>query len=163
MENEWCVAAPRSARVSARSSALWILRQAERGEDSTFEFTTAIVPITVMILLIAFATIVRSAQMPAWMAASECARAAVATLTESKGRQDAEQAAVDSLSGNQISSTSVQIVITGDWTPSSLVSCSVSYAIDVSGVAGFAELTGGSIPMTAQVALRMEPYKSKWH
>jgi hypothetical protein len=141
---------------------LCLLRKVERGEDSSFEFITLIVPIILMILLVAFATIVRAAQMPVWTAASECAHAAIFSLTESTSRDQATQAALDSLYGNAIDPASVQIVITGDWTPNSTITCKVSYNIDVHNLAFISELTGGYVPISAQVKLRIEPYKSKW-
>jgi Flp pilus assembly protein TadG len=134
----------------------------ERGDETNFEFTAVVIPLMSMILLIAFASVVRAAQMPAWMAASECARAAIATQDEELGREQAERAAIDSLSGNPIYAATVRVDITGDWTPNSLISCRVSYDIDVSGIAGFAEATGGSVPMVAEVGLRIEPHKSRW-
>lgn len=155
------------ARIVVSNSRLAALkrlaRRSERGEDTSFEFTAVILPIVLMILLITFATLVRSSQMPAWMAATECARAAVATEDEGLGREQGEQAAVDSLVGNSIQVKNVRITITGDWTPDTPVACRVSYDIDTSTLAFFAELTGGAVPMVAQVVLRTEPYKSKWH
>jgi Flp pilus assembly protein TadG len=142
--------------------ALAVLRNAERGEDSSFEFTAGIFPLFMMILIIAFVTIVRSSQMPAWSAASECARAAVASRDPSLGDAQARRAAVSSLEGNNISATSAQINISGSWTPGTNVTCRVAYDIDVSGIVGFAELTGGKVPMSVSVSLRVEPYKSVW-
>jgi hypothetical protein len=156
----------RTSRLAAarglRRRAMGWLRQAERGEDTTYEFTVWIVPIVIMILLIAFATLVRAAQMPAWSAASECARAAIATLDESLGRTQGTRAAFDSLRGNFIKATAATVTIAGNWTPNSSVTCRVSYDIDLSELAGFNDLTGGAIPMSAEVTLRVEPYKSRW-
>ena len=45
-----------------------LLRQLERGEDESFEFTALITPIMVLLMMIAFAVLVRSSQMPAWTA-----------------------------------------------------------------------------------------------
>jgi Flp pilus assembly protein TadG len=139
----------------------WSAR-AERGEDESYEFTVVIVPIVVMILLIAFATVVRAAQMPVWAAASACAREAIASADETIGRNQGERAAWNSLNGNVINASAVQVVITGTWAPNTPVTCQVSYNIDVSGIVGFNEMTGGSVPMSAQVTLRTEPYKSRW-
>ena len=139
-----------------------VLRNAERGEDTSFEFTAGIFPLIMMILIIAFVTIVRSSQMPAWSAASECARAAVASRDPNQGDAQARRAAVNSLEGNNISGNSAQINISGSWAPGSNVTCQVSYDIDVSGIMGFSELTGGKVPMSVSVSLRVEPYKSVW-
>jgi hypothetical protein len=139
-----------------------VLRSAEHGESESFEFTVAIVPIVTMILLIGFATLVRSSQMPAWTAASECARAAIATEDEDTGRAQGEQAARDSLAGNFIVPESIDIRLEGDWTPDSPVMCRVIYDIDVSRIPSFSELLNGRLPMRAEVTLRTEPYKSRW-
>ena len=150
-------------RQEVHDQARWhLLHLAERGEDQSFEFTVVIMPIVVMILLIAFATVVRAAQMPVWSAASMCAREAIASADESVGRQQAKQAAYDSLAGNAISASLVNVDITGDWTPGTDVTCRVSYNIDVSGIQGFAEWTGGYVPVVASVSLRAEPNKSRW-
>ncbi len=156
--------APATRQTPKRVLSLLVVlvRRAESGEDSSFEFSSVIVPMVIMVLLIAFATIVRAAQMPVWTAASECARAAVASESEYIGRQQARDAALQSLYGNAIDPSSVVITITGDWTPDTLVTCHVHYDIDMSRLAFFAELTGGAVPMDAEVSLRTEPFKSKW-
>jgi hypothetical protein len=119
-------------------------------------------PLILMILLVAFATIVRATQMPIWTAASECAHEAIVSLTENIGRAQATQAALDSLHSNAIDATSVVINITGTWEPNTPITCQVQYNIDVHNLAFISEVTGGYIPMSAQVTLRTEPYKSKW-
>ncbi len=146
--------------VTAVSS---VLRQAEKGEDTSFEFVSVIGPIVFMILTIAFVVVVRGSQMPAWSAASECARAAVATLDENIGRAQAQRAAEESLAGNSIKASSGQIVITGDWSANSTVTCTVSYNVDVSWIQILSEFTGGSVPVTASVSMRVERYKSIWN
>lgn len=138
------------------------LRLAERGDEQSFEFTLAVVPFCMMIVMIGFATVFRASMMPAWAAASECARAGVASEDESTGRAQAERAARDSLTGNHIRASSGGIVISGDWTPRSTVTCRVSYDIDVSGMPGIGDMLGGRVPIVAEVALHVEPYKSSW-
>lgn len=137
-------------------------RALERGEDQGFEFTAVIIPIMMMIVLIGFSTVVRASQMPAWSAAGECARMAVATVNPSIGAAQARRAAVQSLNGNTIRALNPQIIVTGNWAPGSTVTCSVSYDIDVSGLLGIGGLVGGRIPVSAQVSLRVDPYKSRW-
>ena len=141
---------------------LGAFRQFERGEDETFEFTTLVVPLVFMIMLIAFATIVRSKQMPAWSAASECARVAIESLDPDTGERQGIDAAEGMLAGNFVNPLTAQIVVTGTWEPDTPVTCIVDYPIDVSGFPVFAELTGGEIPIHGEVTLRTEPYKSVW-
>ena len=145
-----------------RKAPRWLLHCAERGEDESFELTVMIVPLVLMMLLIAFVTAVRSSQMPAWTAASECARAAIATLNEGIGRAQGMRAAMGSLIGNNISTDAVNVVINGSWTPNGTASCQVSYDIDVSDIAGISVISGGKIPISALVTMRVEPYKSRW-
>lgn len=115
-----------------------------------------------VIVIIAFATVVRASQMPAWSAASECARMAVATVSPSIGAAQAREAASQSLRGNTLRALNTQIQVTGTWAPGALVTCRVSYDIDVSGMFGIGDLVGGKIPIVAQVSLRVEPNKSRW-
>lgn len=134
----------------------------ERGEDSSFEFTAGIVPLVMMILLIAFVSVVRTSQMPAWSAASECARAAIATLDPVLGDAQARRAAMASLEGNHISASAAQISLAGDWSPGSDIVCRVAYNLNLLGIAGFNELTDGGFPIAVEITLRVEPNKSSW-
>jgi hypothetical protein len=101
--------------------------------------------------------------MPAWSAAANCARAAVATLDESIGRQQALYAAQQSLLGNSINAMDSQIVINGSWAPGATVTCQVSYDVDVSWIGFIAELQDGKVPVQASVTMSVEPYKSNWN
>jgi hypothetical protein len=141
-----------------------MLRAAERGEDSSFEFTVMIVPMVLMMSLIAFATLVRSSQVPAWTAASECARAAIATLDEDIGVAQGRRAAMNSLSGNFIRATGLTVnVAYGTWDRGSTVTCRVDYNIDLDGVVLMDSFfPGNKVPMSAEVSLRVERFKSRW-
>lgn len=142
--------------------SLW--KRAERGDDASFEFTVAMVPLMLMISLIALATIVRASQVPAWTAASECARAAIATLNEDIGVAQGKRAAMNSLSGNFLLTTGLTVDVDyGTWDRGSSVTCKVNYGIDVSGIVMLNGLfPGDSIPMNAEVSLRVEKFKSRW-
>ncbi len=117
----------------------------------------------ILILAIAFVVVVRASQMPAWSAASDCARAAIATLDENIGRQQAILAAEQSLYGNSINAMDGQILVTGTWSPGSQVTCKVSYDIDVSWIGFLSDVTGGKVPVSASVTMVVEPYKSNWN
>jgi hypothetical protein len=151
------------APSSAQHRCRHLYRALERGEDTSFEFVTAIVPIMIMILLIAFVVIVRGSQMPAWSAASDCARAAVATLDESLGRQQALVAAQRSLLGNSVSAKDSYITIKGSWTPGAQVTCQVAYDVDVSWIEFLNAVTKGKVLVYASVTMTVEPYKSNWN
>lgn len=137
----------------------------ERGEDASYEFTVAIVPLMLMICLIAFATVIRSAQTPAWTAASECARAAIATLDQSIGTAQGELAGMNSLRGNHLSTSgaTVRVFAPAQWARGANVTCEVNYNIDVSGILMLdGMLPGNVLPMQVAVTMRIEPYKSDW-
>jgi hypothetical protein len=137
-------------------------RRFEHGEAENFEFTTLIIHLVVMISLIAFATLVRSKQMPAWSAASECVRQAVATRDADIGKAQGDQAARAMLAGNYVDPTTATVSIDGSWEPGGRVTCKVTYLIDVSGIPVMGELTGGGVTMSGQVSLHTEPNKSRW-
>jgi Flp pilus assembly protein TadG len=139
-----------------------LVHGAERGDDSGYEFTVAVLPLVMMLVLIAFTSIVRASQMPAWSAASECARAAVATMNPTLGDTQARRAATNSLTANNINASGATITITGSWTPGGSVTCRVAYDIDVSVVLGLANVTNGKIPMVVSITLLVEPNKSSW-
>lgn len=145
------------------------LRQFERGEDESFEFTVVIGPLVIMIMLIAFATVARTELMPAFSAASECARAAITTYDPATGQEQGEQVARGILASNYVNadSPSTHVEVSGDeedgiWPPDTPVTCSVSYQIDVSGIPFFAEMTGGFIPISSSVTLHTERNTSRW-
>lgn len=148
--------------MNSRATIRRIVRRLERGEDESFEFTALITPVMIMLLLIAFAVLVRSSQMPAWSAAAECARAAIATRDETIGRAQGLNAAYDSLNGNFIKASAGAVNITGSWVANGSVTCSVYYDIDIRGIMFFSEMTGGKVPISASVTMQVEPYKSKW-
>ena len=147
-----------------RQSLQGLIRRAESGDDTSFEFTTAIIPLMLMVCLIAFATVIRSAQTPAWTAASECARASIATLNQGIGQTQGEEAGMNSLRGNHLSTAGATVNVTyGTWDRGTEVTCRVNYNIDVSGIILIENLLPGNrLPMNAQVTLRVEKYKSRW-
>ncbi len=152
-------------RQRAASLVRILLNKAERGEDTSFEFTAAVLPMAVMITLIALTTLVRSSQLPLWTAAMSCARAAAATLDHSIGEDQGEAAGMTSLLNNNINAKAAPIVqvTANEWARGKPVTCEVSYDIDVSGIPGFSELVpGGSYPMSASVTLPIDPWKSRW-
>lgn len=152
--------------LSQRYLHRWLSRYihiTQRGEDTSFEFVTALVPIIILILMIAFVVIVRASQMPAWSAASDCARAAVATLDQNIALQQGTLAAQQSLIGNSISAMDSYIKITGSWNPGDKVTCQVSYDVDVSWLGFLADITKGKVLVYASVTMTVEPYKSNWN
>jgi len=153
-----------NTRLSKPGALRPFWKNVERGEDASFEITVAIVPLMMMIALIVFATVIRTSQVPAWTAASECARASIATLDPSIGVAQGKAAGWNSLHGNYINTSSASVNVSySSWTRGSDVTCSVSYSIDLSGITILDGLIpGNALPMQAQVTLRIEPDKSSW-
>lgn len=153
-------------RAKIASLVRVLLKNAERGEETSFEFTVFVLPILMMIILIAMTTLVRSSQLPVWTAATACARAAIVTLDERIGRDQGTTAALNSLLSNNISASAapdVVISVPKDWLRSKPLICTVTYNIDVSAIPGFSSMVpGGVVPVEATVELNIEGFKSKW-
>lgn len=142
-----------------------LLRNAQRGEESSFEFTVMLLPMTMMITLIAVVTLVRASQLPVWTAATACARAGIATLDESIGTRQAEAAGMNSLIANNISATSAPVVTVSTpdgWMRGKPLVCTVSYNINAGIIPGFSDDYPSGIPVSAEVELNIEGFKSKW-
>ncbi|MEO6060623.1 MAG: hypothetical protein ABIQ99_01640 [Thermoflexales bacterium] len=144
------------------SSRAW-RRRLERGEAETAEFSLAIVPLLILVMLIAVSTLVRPAQLPVFFAARECARAASVSLNHNIALQQGIEAAANSLRGNSLSTTraSVSVWADGAWQRGDPVTCRVSYRIDVSRL----PLVGavfGVVDAEAEASARIEPGKSRW-
>lgn len=144
------------------SSRAWA-RRLERGEAETAEFTLSIVPLLILVMLIAVTALIRPAQLPAFFAARECARAASVSLNQVIALQQGIEAAASSLRGNSLSATqaSVSVWADGAWQRGDPVTCRVSYRIDVSSV----PLVGGVfgvVAAEAEASARIEPGKSRW-
>lgn len=75
------------------------MRRFERGDATTVEFQTFAPVLVALVGLIAFTALARSAQIPLWAAARECAREASAYLDVGLSRSRGASAAWGSLSG----------------------------------------------------------------
>lgn len=144
------------------SSRAW-RRRLERGEAETAEFTLAIVPLLLLVMLIAVTTLIRPAQLPVFFAARECARAASVSLNQNIALQQGIEAAASSLRGNSLSTAqaSVSVWADGAWQRGDPVTCRVSYQMDVSRV----PMVGGVfgvVAAEAEASARIEPGKSRW-
>ena len=156
-----------------------ILRQAQLGEAATFEFTVMIVPMMILILLIGMITIYWGTRMPARRAASDCARAAIATLDAPTGIAQGRAIAQESLKGNNMNADSFHIDIFGDWSPGGKVTCTVRFRIllpndstpqtnlgsaetwfDINNVITL--IDDKALVVIEGVTLEVEPFKSEW-
>jgi Flp pilus assembly protein TadG len=138
-------------------------RRFERGEAETAEFTLAIVPLLILVMLIAVTTLIRPAQLPVFFAARECARAASVSLNQAIALQQGIEAAANSLRGNSLSTAqaSVSVWSDGAWQRGDPVTCRVSYQIDVSRVPMVGAVFG-VVASEAEASARIEPGKSRW-
>ena len=162
-----------------------VLRRAQQGEDATFEFTVMVVPMVALVFMIGFVTIYWASRLPARAAASDCARAAVATLNQNVGVIQGEKAGRLSLAGNNINSsdTDPNVVIqvtpnTGGWRRGDEVTCTVRYTIHLANTSTTAVAAPGSfeqlltgIPagvdpaalvIVERVKMKVDPLKSNW-
>lgn len=142
-----------------------LLRNVQRGEESSFEFTVMVLPMAMMITLIAVVTLVRGSQLPLWTAATACARAGITTLDESIGIRQAEEAGMNSLTANNIGATnepSVDVSTPQGWARGKPLICTVSYTINAGTVPGFSDNFPSGVPVTASVEQTIEGYKSQW-
>lgn len=138
-------------------------RRLERGEAETAEFTLAVIPLLILVMLIAAAALIRPAQLPVFFAARECARAASVSLNHSLGLEQGIEAAVASLRGNSLSTAqaSVSVWADGAWRRGDPVTCQVRYQIDVSTLP-MVGAAFGVVNAEAEASARIEPGKSRW-
>jgi hypothetical protein len=143
-----------------------LARRFERGDADTVEFTFGIFPIVMMMLLIAAVALIRPAQLPAWIAARECARMGTTTLNSTLGESQAEFAGYESLKRMPLANRQ-SVSVNATYNPEGgdprqgTVSCTVSYVIPVSGLPMVGSLFG-DVSMDATVAMKIDTYKSKW-
>ena len=156
------------------------LRQAERGNDTTFEFTVWVVPLVTMVFLIGVVVIYWSSRLPVRAAAVDCARAAIATLKESVGVNQGEEAGLQSLHKNNINAQNATVEVTtgGGWSRGDAVTCTVRVKIDLGnnqprpapGSFTFLDLLlsptssigSDGIEIVEAVTMHIEPLKSNW-
>jgi hypothetical protein len=151
-----------------KSTQHLMTRRAERGDADTFEFTVGVLPLAFMMVLIAAVAIIRPAQLPAWIAARECARMMVTTLEEDIAIPQGRAAALQTLSrmpiaGASVGAGSVNALynIEGGNPRQGTVRCTVSYVVPLADVPMIGALFG-DVPIDATVAMRIDPYKSDW-
>lgn len=139
------------------------MRRLERGEAETAEFSLAIVPLLILVMLIAVTTLIRPAQLPVFFAARECARAASVSLNQAIALQQGIEAAASALRGNSLSTAQASVSVWSDdaWQRGDPVTCRVSYRIDVSSVP-FVGAVFGVVDAEAEASARIEPGKSRW-
>lgn len=151
--------------IAQRAGRQNLLRNIERGDGDSFEFTVTAMPILMLIGMIAFATIVRTSQMPAWDAAFNCARLATSSRSISLGESQGQEAALRSLNSNfvKVKNARIDVQQVPDAGQVGAVRCTVSYDIDVEGIFLMGPITGGKVPMTASVLLDRQRFQSDWN
>jgi hypothetical protein len=172
-----------SGSIAARLFAK--LRQAERGEDSTFEYIVWVAPIMTMIFLIGVVVIYWGSRLPARAAATDCVRAAITTLEMKIGVNQGELAGIKSLARNNInaelSTPDVVVQVTPDdreWKRGDEVTCTVHYTIHLANSSNtppgpngsFQEMltspTAGIDPAALEIVetvkMKVDPLKSDW-
>jgi hypothetical protein len=140
----------------------------ERGDADTFEFTVGILPLAMVMVLIAGVAILRPAQLPAWIAARECARNMTTTLDSVIAETQGELAGLKSLKGMPLAGASIgpdNVVgvynLEGGNPRNGTVRCTVSYVVPLSNIPMIGTLFG-DVPMNASVRMKIDPLKSSW-
>lgn len=145
------------------------LRRVERGDGDSFEFMVGILPLAMLMLLIGAVTIIRPAQLPAWIAARECARMMAASLDQDIAEPQGERAAINSLERNAIVGVAGAFDIDTTYpdkvafpNPRGMTaSCKVAYVVPMADLPMIGGLFG-NVPIDATVTMTIDPYKSDW-
>lgn len=111
-----------------RRRARFAILRCERGHASSIEFIWFVPILAAIISLIAYTVLARSAQIPVWTAARECARVASATTKAGRGTALGAQAALGSLAGNNLSVERATVSVQHGGGRSASVTCTVSYS-----------------------------------
>lgn len=137
-------------------------RALERGDAEPFEFLSMVPVLLFVVTLIAMAGIVRAAQIPIWAAARECARMAAATLSPDIGMRQGEEAARNSLAGNNLNAGAALVTLSGNWSRGGSVTCSVDYVVPFGGLPLAGWLGRDHVDLHSEFTLTVEPHKSRW-
>jgi Flp pilus assembly protein TadG len=137
------------------------MRALERGDAATVEFQAFAPVLVALVGLIAFTALARSAQIPLWAAARECAREASAYLDVGRSRAQGAAAAWGSLRGNNLDAVSATVHITAHGGPGSDVICTVTYRADLRGLPMSAWFNNGMLDLRAASVMRVERHKSR--
>lgn len=145
----------------AHSSVHGSLDRFERGDAEVFGLLSFAPLLVALITLIAFTAVVRSAQVPVFAAARECARVASAFLDSASGMTAGRTAAAASLDGNQISVEGRSVVIEGHSGPGSNVTCTVRQRIALGDLAMAGWFGARVVDVTSSASARVERHKSR--
>jgi hypothetical protein len=134
----------------------------EIGASETYEFIVFAPMLVLLLAMIAAAALVRSAEVPVWAAARECAR--VASASASGGASLARGAAVGrrSLAVSGFDSARAQVMVSGGGSRGAAVTCSIVYNIGLDGLPmAWAFGADGGIEVRASTTLLTEAYRSE--
>ncbi len=147
-------------RVVVSSAA--VRHRLERGAVETYEFIVFAPMLVLLLAMIAAAAAVRSAEVPVWAAARECAR--VASASARGGASLARGAVVGrrSLVASGFDSARAQIRVSGGGSRGAAVTCSIDYNIALDGLPmAWAFGANHSIDVRASATLLTEAYRSE--
>ncbi len=136
------------------------VRRAERGHASSIEFIWFVPILTAMIGLIAYTVLARSAQIPVWVAARECARVASTTIEAGRGSALGTQAAMGSLMGNNLHYERATVSVQHGGGRSASVTCRVSYSVGLGGLPMASWFGVDVFSVQSSYTLLAEPYRS---
>ena len=133
----------------------------ERGDAEVFGLLSFAPVLVALITLIAFTAVVRSAQVPVFAAARECARVASAFLDPTSGASAGRAAASASLDGNQISVEGRAVTVGGHSGSGSNVTCTVRQRIALRGLPMAGWVGVQEIDVTSSASAYVERHKSR--
>lgn len=137
------------------------MRSLERGDATTVEFQTFAPVLVALVGLITFTALARSAQIPLWAAARECAREASAYQDIGLSQSRGASAAWGSLSGNSLDASRAVVQVSAHGGPGSDVTCTVTYRVALQGLPMAAWFNGGLLDLRATSVMRVERHKSR--
>ena len=147
---------PNSLRRRVRT-AVWL---AERGHASSIEFIWFVPILTAIIGLIAYTVLARSAQIPVWTAARECARVASTSSKAGRGSALGVQAAMGSLAGNNLLAERATVSVQHSGGRTASVTCTVSYSVGLGGIPMVSWFSFDVLSIQSSYTLLAEPYRS---
>jgi hypothetical protein len=137
-------------------------RAIERGDAESIEFIPFVFPLVLLITLITVTAATRSAQVPVWAAARECARSASTASSQGEAVNRGQRFALSALRNSGIRRSALNVTVTRGGGRNASVTCTVEYAIDVGKLPLIAELkSDGRVVVRSSYTLNAEPFRDR--
>jgi hypothetical protein len=140
------------------------LSRDERGQGQAISLIFAVLFLAMLLGLGVFVAHVQPVKVAVHAAARNCARMAVATLSEGRGPDQGYAAAYQTMASQNLDVGGLEVIFEhGAWGRGETIVCRVRYSVAVDWMP-FISLffEGRGIPLEGVSMLRIEPYKSRW-